>query len=75
MTTPPTSPTVPFQKQVSMGLAALGVLALGAMGYLNIQTPEAAECAVQNARLDERVKSLTELRDQCKVALTSCIGD
>lgn len=61
-------------KYIGTGLAALGVVALAAAGYLKIQTPEAAQCAVDLAAANTRLELLSEVKDQCKVALQTCIS-
>jgi predicted aconitase len=61
-------------KYVSAGLAAIGAIALAASGYLTVTTPEAQECAVQLADHKARLELLTEAKDACKVALSSCVG-
>lgn len=69
-------------KTMSAGLAAVGVLALAATGYVNITTPEAQQCAVDlaaaQARLElieEANESLKDAASSCKDALKSCTGD
>lgn len=62
-------------KQIGAGLAAIGVLAMASFGYLSIQTPEARECEIELADKKARLELLTETKDACKVALTSCVGE
>ena len=61
-------------RHIGAGLAALGVIALGAAGYLKVQTPEAAQCAVDLAATKARMEGLVEVRDACKTALEACQG-
>lgn len=61
-------------KHVGAGLATLGVVAMAGAGYLRVQTPEAAACEVDRARLEERIVALTEVKETCKAALASCAG-
>jgi predicted aconitase len=69
-------------KYMGAGLAALGVIAMAATGYINITTPEAQQCAVDladaQARLEliqEARNSLQEATSACKDALQMCAGD
>ena len=62
-------------KHISAGLAALGLLALAATGYVNITTPEAQECAVSLADAKARLELHSEVTGACKTALKSCIGE
>ena len=57
--------------QALAGLAVLGALGAGAVGYLS---PSEAECEIERARLEERVDALVEVKDTCKEALRSCAG-
>lgn len=59
-------------RHIGAGLAAIGVLALAASGYVHITTPEAAQCAVDLADAKARLEVLTEVKDSCKVALEHC---
>lgn len=74
MTTPTKGVSQSLQKNIAMSLAALGVLAAGALGWLNIDSKSGAQCAVDLADAKARLELLTEVRDQCKVALESCKG-
>jgi hypothetical protein len=65
-------------KYVSAGIAALGVLALAAAGFVSITTPGEEECReeltefkVSAASCTTRVELLTEAKDACKDALKS----
>lgn len=60
-------------KYINAGLAAIGVIALTASGYLRITTPEAAQCAVELADAKARVEMLGEVKDSCKIALNACL--
>lgn len=55
--------------QAAAGLAVLGAVGAGAFGYLS---PREAACEVERARLEERVKTLEEVKVACKEALTAC---
>lgn len=59
-------------KTIGGGLAVLGVLGGAVVGYVKIQTPEAAKCAVDLSAAEARVEMLTEIKDTCKVALEGC---
>lgn len=59
-------------KHISAGLAAIGLAALAATGYVNITTPEAQQCAVDLADAKARLELLTEATDACKDALEVC---
>jgi hypothetical protein len=60
-------------KQIGMGLAALGIMAGALGGYLRITTPEAAQCSVDLADARARLELLSEVKESCKVALTTCL--
>lgn len=62
-------------KLVAYGLAALGLLASSMSGYVYITTPEAQKCAVELSASSVRIEMLTEVKDQCKNALKSCVGE
>lgn len=64
---------MPDPKYMAAGLGLLGVLGLGAIGYVKITTPEAAQCAVDLADAKARLELLTEAKDACKTALTACV--
>lgn len=57
---------------VGAGLAAIGILAGAAGGYVRITTPEAAQCAVDLADAKARLELLSEVKDSCKTALAAC---
>ncbi len=59
-------------KHLAAALGAISILVLAAAGAVKITTPEAAECAVDLADARARLELLTEVKDACKVALTSC---
>lgn len=61
-------------RYASAAVAAVGVLALAAAGYLQITTPEAAQCAVDLADARARLELLIEAKDACKAALKTCPG-
>jgi hypothetical protein len=65
---------MPDSKYISAGLAAIGAIALAAAGTLTITTPEAQECAVELADAKARLELLTEAKETCKAALTTCVG-
>ena len=63
-------------KYISAGLAAMGVVALAAAGFVTISTPAEAECQkeltetkVKFADASARLELLTEAKDACKDAL------
>ena len=65
-------------KYLSAGIAALGVFALAAAGFVRISTPGEDECQkqlteakVQLAAAQARLELLTEAKDACKEALQS----
>lgn len=69
-------------KYISAGLAAIGVVALAAAGFVNITTPGEEQCQqelteekVKAASLDTRVELLTEAKDACKGALETLLED
>jgi hypothetical protein len=62
-------------KTISAGLAAIGLLALAATGYVNITTPEAQQCMVDLADAKARLELHTQAMDACKTALKTCAGD
>jgi hypothetical protein len=65
-----------YMKYGALGLGMLGLLAGAAGGYVNITTPEAAQCAVDLADARARLELLTEAKDACKEALGVCVkGD
>jgi hypothetical protein len=59
-------------KHISTGLAAFGVLALAATGYVNITTPEAQQCEVDLADKKARLEIGVETLSVCKEALEQC---
>lgn len=61
-------------KHISAGLAAIGLLALAATGYVNITTPEAQQCAVDLADARARLELHGEAMGACKTALKSCVA-
>lgn len=62
-------------KYIGGGLAAIGILAAASAGYLTITTPEAQECAIDLADAKARLELGEEIKDTCKIALKSCVGD
>lgn len=65
-------------KYLGAGLAAIGVVALAAAGFVTITTPGEEECNANltEARVDladksARLELLTEAKDACKTALES----
>jgi hypothetical protein len=85
----PTMPENPNQskltldsKYVSAGLAAIGVVALAAAGFVNITTPGEEECReeltdvkVEAASCNTRVELLSEAKDACKDALKAVTSE
>ena len=59
-------------KTIGAGLGAVGVVALALAGYVQIQTPEAAKCAVDLSAANARLEMLNEVKDTCKTALEGC---
>jgi len=73
---PDSSKLVINSQYLSAGLAAIGVVALAAAGFVTITTPGEQECAseltetrVQLAGASARLELLTEAKDACKTAL------
>lgn len=62
-------------KHVTAGLAAIGVIAMSASGYLYVSTPEAQQCAVELADAKARLELVTEAKNTCKSALEKCVGE
>lgn len=60
-------------RHIGSGLAALGLLALAAAGYVTITTPQAQQCAVDLAAAKVRIEYLTDAKDACKEALRVCV--
>ena len=71
------TPTLTFDSRyISAGLAAIGVVALAAAGFVNITTPAEEECRreltevkIELADAKARLELLTEAKDACKDAL------
>ena len=61
-------------KYLGAGLAAVGMLALAAAGYVQFITPTELECREKLSASEVRVELLTEAKDACKVALDTCAG-
>jgi len=59
-------------KPAIAGLGALGILALAALGYVSITTPEAQQCAVDLADAKARLEMHAEIMKACKTALDEC---
>jgi hypothetical protein len=57
-------------RYLSAAIGAIGVLALAAAGYLQITTPEAAQCTVDLADARARLEMLGEVKQACKTALS-----
>lgn len=57
---------------IGAGLAAIGIMAGAAGGYVRITTPEAAQCAVDLADAKARLELLVEVKESCKSALEAC---
>jgi hypothetical protein len=60
-------------KQIGAGLAAIGIIAGALGGYFHISTPEAAQCSIDLADAKARLELLSEVKESCKVALTTCL--
>lgn len=63
---------MPDPRHMAAGLAAIGIVALAAAGYVKVTTPEAQQCAVDLADARARLELLVEVKDACKEALASC---
>lgn len=61
-------------RYLSAAIGAIGVIALAAAGYVQITTPEAAQCSVDLADARARLELLREVKDTCKAALTTACG-
>jgi hypothetical protein len=69
-------------RYISAGLAAVGVMALAAAGFVTITTPGEQECQtdltdekVKYADCSARIELLTEAKDACKDALEALIAE
>ena len=62
-------------RYLSAAIGAIGVLALAAAGYLQITTPEAAQCTVDLADARARLEMLGEVKQACKTALSGGSSD
>lgn len=61
-------------RYIGAGLAALGVMAGAAGGYLRVTTPEAAQCEVDLAKATTKLELYVEVKDSCKAALEDCLS-
>lgn len=62
----------PDMKTVGWGLTVLGIIGGAIIGWVKIQTPEAAQCAIDLAGTKVRLEMVTEIKDTCKTALEDC---
>ena len=62
-------------RYISAGLAAIGVIALAAVGYLKITTPEALQCQVDLADRTARLELTTKAMLACEQVLDTCTGE
>ena len=60
-------------KQLLSALGVLGVIGAAAAGYVSINTPEGAQCAVDLADASARLELYTEAANACKPALEACL--
>jgi hypothetical protein len=74
-------PELKDPKTMGAGVAVLGIMGMAAMGYVNIVTPEAQQCAVDLADAKARLELIAEAKNSleaatatCKDALKSCSG-
>jgi|1_EtaG_2_1085319.scaffolds.fasta_scaffold76461_2 hypothetical protein len=62
------------EKTWAAGIGVIGVLGLATAGYIQITTPEHAQCSIELAGAEVRLELLTEATEACAPALETCLG-